>query len=66
VKFIVIHTEARKELDAAIAYYEAQKVGLGLDLLSEVENVLLKIQLHPNFAIFSTLRSLLYCAGDIP
>jgi toxin ParE1/3/4 len=48
VKFIVIHTEARKELDAAIAYYEAQKVGLGLDLLSEVENVLLKIQLHPN------------------
>jgi len=31
VKFIVIHTEARKELDAAIAYYEAQKVGLGFN-----------------------------------
>jgi toxin ParE1/3/4 len=48
VKFIVIHTEARKELDAAIAYYEAQKVGLGLDLLSEVEKTILKIQQNPN------------------
>ncbi|MEH2105064.1 type II toxin-antitoxin system RelE/ParE family toxin [Nostoc sp.] len=37
-----------KELDAAIAYYEAQKVGLGLDLLSEVEKVILKIQQNPN------------------
>jgi toxin ParE1/3/4 len=33
VKFIVIHNEARGELDAAIAYYEEQKAGLGLDLL---------------------------------
>jgi toxin ParE1/3/4 len=48
VKFIIIHTEARKELDAAIGYYEAQKVGLGLDLLSEVEKVILKIQQKPN------------------
>jgi toxin ParE1/3/4 len=48
VKFVVIHTEARKELDAAIAYYEAQKVGLGLDLLSEVEKTILKIQQNPN------------------
>ncbi|MBW4676653.1 MAG: type II toxin-antitoxin system RelE/ParE family toxin [Desmonostoc geniculatum HA4340-LM1] len=48
MKFIVIHTEARKELDAAIGYYEAQKVDLGLDLLSEVEKVILKIQQNPN------------------
>ncbi|WP_414515762.1 hypothetical protein [Nostoc sp. PCC 9305] len=48
MKFIVIHTEARKELDDAIAYYEAQKVGLGLDLLFEVEKVILKIQQNPN------------------
>ncbi|MEM6753294.1 MAG: type II toxin-antitoxin system RelE/ParE family toxin [Cyanobacteria bacterium P01_C01_bin.38] len=48
MKFIVIHTEARKELDAAIAYYQAQQVGLGLDLLSEVEKVVLKIQQNPN------------------
>ncbi len=37
MKFIVIHSEARKELDGAIAYYEAQNLGLGLDLLSKVE-----------------------------
>jgi toxin ParE1/3/4 len=48
VKFVVIHTEVRKELDTAIAYYEAQKVGLGLDLLSEVEKTILKIQQNPN------------------
>ncbi len=48
MKFIVIHTEARKELDAAIAYYEGQKRGLGLDLLSEVEKVILKIQQNSN------------------
>ncbi|MFB2892050.1 type II toxin-antitoxin system RelE/ParE family toxin [Aerosakkonemataceae cyanobacterium BLCC-F50] len=48
MKFIVIHTEARKELDAAIAYYEAQTAGLGLDLLSEVEKVIRKIQQNPN------------------
>ncbi|MUG95951.1 type II toxin-antitoxin system mRNA interferase toxin, RelE/StbE family [Scytonema sp. UIC 10036] len=48
MKFIVIHTEARKELDAAIFYYEGQKVGLGLDLLSEVEKTIEKIQQNPN------------------
>ncbi|ARV59034.1 plasmid stabilization system protein [Nostocales cyanobacterium HT-58-2] len=48
MKFIVIHTEARKELDTAIAYYEEQKPGLGLDLLSEVEKVLENIQQNPN------------------
>ncbi|GAB1538710.1 hypothetical protein NUACC21_13740 [Scytonema sp. NUACC21] len=48
MKFIVIHTAARKELDAAIAYYEEQKAGLGLDLLSEVEKAIGKIQQNPN------------------
>ncbi|MBD2775095.1 type II toxin-antitoxin system RelE/ParE family toxin [Iningainema tapete] len=48
MKYIVIHTEARKELDGAIAYYEAQNIGLGLDLLTEVEEALRKIQLNPN------------------
>lgn len=48
MKFIIIHTEARKELDAAIADYETQKVGLGIDLLSEAEKALLKIQQNPN------------------
>jgi toxin ParE1/3/4 len=48
MKFIVIHTEARKELDGAIAYYERQNVGLGLDLLSQIEKVIGKIQQNPN------------------
>ncbi len=47
MKFIVIHTEARKELDGAIAYYEAQNLGLGLNLLTEVEEALRKIRQNP-------------------
>lgn len=47
MKFIIVHTEARKELDEAIVY-EAQKVGLGLYLLTEVEKVILKIQQNPS------------------
>lgn len=48
MKFIVIHTKARIELDAGIAYYEGKKAGLGLDLLSEVETAIGKIQQNPN------------------
>jgi toxin ParE1/3/4 len=48
VKFIVIHTEARKELDVAVAYYEAQQLGLGLDFLTTVESALKTIQQNPN------------------
>ncbi|QLE56778.1 type II toxin-antitoxin system RelE/ParE family toxin [Nostoc sp. TCL26-01] len=58
MKFIVIHTEARKELDAAIAYYEAQKVGLGLDFLSEVERIILKIQQNPNLGTSHKIESI--------
>jgi toxin ParE1/3/4 len=48
VKPIIVHDEAIEELDAAISYYENQKVGLGLDFLSEVEQALGKIQQNPN------------------
>ena len=58
MKFIIIHTEARKELDSAMAYYEAQKVGLGLDLLSEVEKVLLKIQENPNLGTLHKIKGI--------
>lgn len=37
VKPLIIHSEARAELDSAIAYYEERKVGFGLDFLPEVE-----------------------------
>ncbi len=48
MKPVIIHSEAREELDSAIAYYEEQKAGLGLDFLSEVEEALSKIQQNPN------------------
>lgn len=48
MKPVIIHSEAREELDSAIAYYEEQKAGLGLNFLSEVEEALGKIQQNPN------------------
>jgi len=44
VKPLTIHREAISELDEAVAYYEDQKAGLGLDFLVEVEQALGKIQ----------------------
>ena len=48
MKPVIVHSEAIKELDSAIAYYEDQKVGLGLDFLAEVEQALGKIRQNPN------------------
>lgn len=48
MKSIILHSEAIAELDAAVSYYEAQKVGLGLDFLTEVEHSLNKLQQNPN------------------
>ena len=48
MKPVIIHSDAREELDSAIAYYEEQKAGLGLDFLSEVEEAVDKIQQNPN------------------
>ena len=39
MKPVSIHSEAIQELDSA-SYYEEHQVGLGLDFLSEVEQVL--------------------------
>jgi toxin ParE1/3/4 len=56
VKSIVIHSEAIAELDQAIGYYEAQKIGLGLDFLAEIEQATHKIQQNPNLgAIYKNL-----------
>jgi toxin ParE1/3/4 len=48
VKPLIIHNEARKELDSAVFYYEEQKQSLGLDFLSEVGLALDKIRQNPN------------------
>jgi len=47
VKPVIIHSQARVELDEAIAFYERQRVGLGLDLQRAVERAIGRIQQHP-------------------
>jgi toxin ParE1/3/4 len=41
------HPEAQAELDAAIAYYEERRSGLGLDLQAEVQAAVDLIQRNP-------------------
>lgn len=48
MKPITIHSEAIAELDAAVAYYEAQQEGLGLVFLTAVEQAIGKIRQNPN------------------
>ena len=47
MKQIILHSKARKELNQAVGYYERQKPGLGLDLLTEVEEAIFRIQADP-------------------
>jgi toxin ParE1/3/4 len=58
VKPVIIHSEARRELDNAIQYYEKQKIGLGLDLLSEIEQALEKIKINPNLGTDHTIEGM--------
>lgn len=39
MKPVIFHADAEAELCAAVAYYEQQRPGLGLDLQSEVARV---------------------------
>ena len=56
MKPVIIHSEATGELDNTIQYYEKQKIGLGLDLLSEIEQVLEKIKINPNLGTDHTIE----------
>ena len=47
MKPIVFHPDAEAELDAAVAYYESQRTGVGLELKSAVENAIHIIQQNP-------------------
>ncbi len=47
MKPVVIHHKARVELDAAIAYYEQRKAGLGLALQAAIEQATKRIQQNP-------------------
>ncbi len=50
MKPIVFHPEAQAEFDAAVAWYEVQRPGLGRDLQDEVEAATLLIQRHPQLS----------------
>ena len=58
MKAVIIHSEAKRELNSAIAYYEKQKIGLGLDLLSEIEQALEKIKINPNLGTPHSIEGL--------
>lgn len=47
MKPVIIHSEARAELDDAITFYESRATGLGLDLLAKVEDSIDRIQQSP-------------------
>jgi len=47
VKPALIHSEARAELDDAMAFYESRARGLGLDLQMKVENAVAEIRQNP-------------------
>lgn len=47
MKPVIIHRQAKAELDEAIAFYEQEKPGLGLELQSAVERAIGTIQERP-------------------
>ncbi len=47
MKPVLIHPQAKAELDHAIAYYESKSPGLGLDLHKKFEQATKKIQRTP-------------------
>jgi toxin ParE1/3/4 len=47
MKPVVLHSQARAELDEAMAFYERQKAGLGLELQAEIEQAIARIQQTP-------------------
>lgn len=67
MKPVIIHSEAIEELDEAVAYYEDQKAGLGLDFLLEVEQALDKIQQNPNLgAVYKVIGIRRYVIQRFP
>jgi len=47
VKPVIVHSQAKTELDHAISYYESRMTGLGLEFHAKVEQAFQKIQLNP-------------------
>ena len=47
MKPVVVHSLAKEDLDEAVAFYEHQQAGLGLDLLRAVQRAIGRIQQSP-------------------
>jgi toxin ParE1/3/4 len=47
MKPFIVHSQARADLDEAMAFYEERRPGLGLNLLDEVELALADIRRNP-------------------
>ena len=47
MKDVVLHSDARVELEDAVAFYEERREGLGVDFLAEVERAFERIQQNP-------------------
>jgi toxin ParE1/3/4 len=47
VKLTELHSAAQSELDRAVAYYEGERAGLGLEFLAEVEAEVALIRRNP-------------------
>ncbi|MEQ8467375.1 type II toxin-antitoxin system RelE/ParE family toxin [Coleofasciculus sp. E1-EBD-02] len=47
MKTVIFHPLASQELTEAIAYYEAQQPGLGLEYLEDVENTVNLLRIYP-------------------
>ena len=58
MKPLILHSEAIAELDGAVAYYQNQRSGLGLDFLADVERAFSKIQQHPELGRSYKIRGL--------
>ena len=48
MKPVDFHPAAKAELDAAVAYYEGRRPGLGLDLRDEVAAAIGRVQANPH------------------
>jgi toxin ParE1/3/4 len=61
VKPVTFHSEADAEFRRAIAYYDAERAGLGAELQDEVEAAVLRISQNPlEFALYGK-RGLRQC-----
>jgi toxin ParE1/3/4 len=67
MKPVIFHRKAIAELDHAVAYYENQRKGLGIDFLTKIDQSVNKIQQNPNLgAIYKQTELRRYIVQPFP